>query len=227
MLYAVMFDFDGVIIDSEPVHLRCFREVIQDAFDVTFTDEEYYTKYLPYTDAEAFRMILEDNNRQASDEQLNKLIQDKAALVNKALEDAKPLPGAIELMKAVKEADLGLAIVSGALRDEIDQAGAAVGALEYADVIISAENVRRGKPEPEAYETARKKLIDLRGLFIPPGACVAIEDSPGGIQAGKAAEMNVLGVATTLPAEKLTEADKVVANLGEVTIEDIRAMTKD
>jgi beta-phosphoglucomutase len=225
VLEAVIFDFDGVVVDSEPVHMACFRQVLQAEYGLGFTDREYYDKYLAYTDAECFAQILRENGRVFSDEDIRRLGRRKTALVQEMLSrSVDPLPGAIELMRAARDAGVALAICSAALREEIELPLLRAKALELVQVIVSAEDVHAGKPDPAGYNLARWRLSEIVGREIPPGFCVAIEDSPGGILAARAANLHVLAVTNTVSADALTAADRVAASLAGLTLEDLRKL---
>ena len=225
MLEALILDFDGVVVDSEPVHMACFRRVLHDPYGLGFTDREYYEHYLSYTDAECFAQILRRNGRRFDEDEIRGLVLRKTALVQEMLSrSADPLPGAVELMRSARAAGVWLAICSAALREEIVLPLRRAKALELVQVIVSAEDVKAGKPDPQGYNLARRRLSELAGRELPAGACVAIEDSPGGIAAVRAAGLRVLGVTNTVAADALAAADRVVASLADVTLDDLPKM---
>ncbi|MFW6154044.1 MAG: HAD family hydrolase [Planctomycetota bacterium] len=225
MLEAVIFDFDGVVVDSEPIHRDCFRRVVR-PYGVTFTDEEYYARYLAYSDRDAFLRMVNGHDLDEEAIDIDALIDRKTALVQEALATTvTPLPGAIELMAAIREAGLALAICSAALRREVELPLERAGAAALVQVIVAAEDVHVHKPDPTGYIETRRRLGEAIGRDLAADRCVAIEDSPGGIAAAKAAGMAVLAVTNTLDAEHLARADRVVDALASVTVDDLRRLT--
>ncbi|MCK4626419.1 MAG: HAD family phosphatase [Phycisphaerae bacterium] len=228
---AMIFDFDGVVVDSEPIHLACFSEVLA-RYDIELTGEDYYGKYLGFDDHDCFGAVLSDNGHQADERKIAEMTAEKTLLVQKAFaESIRPLPGAIELMRAARQAGAALAICSGALREEILLAGKTVGAIELIEVVVSAEDVQAGKPDPEGYALALKllnevKKVGLRSATsqptrISPSDVWVVEDSPAGVQAGKDAGMNVLAVTNSYDRTALAAADHIVDSLTEITPADL------
>ena len=216
MLDAMIFDFDGVVVDSEPIHLATFREVLA-GYDIELTSEDYYEKYLGFDDHDCFQAVMVDNGRRVDERQIAEMTGQKTLLVQKTFaESIHPLPGAIELMRAARSAGAGLGICSGALREEVLLAGRTVGAIEMVDVVIAAEDVRAGKPDPEGYILALKLLGEKLARPIDPSDTWVVEDSPAGVHAGKNAGMNVLAVTNSCRHAALTGADRVVNSLTEI-----------
>jgi len=218
---ALIFDFDGVVIDSEPIHLRCFREVLAKR-GVALTDEAYYERYVGFDDHDCFAAVFRDNGRTAGEDEIAVMTGEKSALVQAALSGpVEPLPGAIELMRAAREAHVPAAICSGALREEIELAGRAVGATELVDVLVAARDVARGKPDPQGYLLAMKLLAEKHSREIDAARSWVFEDTPQGIAAGKAAGCKVLAVMSSYGADELAAADRVVGSLDEVDLNDL------
>ncbi len=218
---ALLFDFDGVVIDSEPIHLRCFREVLSKR-GIALTDEAYYAKYVGFDDHDCFAAVFADNGRTAGEDEIAVMTDEKSALVQAALSGpVEPLAGTIELMRAAREARVPAAICSGALREEIELAGRAVGAIDLVDVLVAARDVARGKPDPQGYLLAMKLLAEKHSREIDPARSWVFEDTPQGIAAGKAAGCKVLAVMTSYGADELAAADRVVKSLDEVDLKDL------
>jgi len=224
MLEAVIFDFDGVVVDSEPIHMDCFRQVVQ-PYGVTFTDQEYCQRYLSYCDRDAFAQMVRDYDLDADAVDIDELVATKTKLVQHALADsAEPLPGAIELMRAARDDGLGLAICSAALRREVELPLERAGAMDLVQLIVAAEDVHVHKPDPTGYIETRLRLGRVLGRELPAGHCVAIEDSPGGVAAAKAAGLATLAVTNTVAADQLAAADRVVDSLARVTVAQLAEM---
>ena len=218
---ALIFDFDGVVVDSEPVHLVCFQRVLE-TVGVELSESDYYDKYLGYDDRDCLRIAARDAGLDLDAERIARLTAEKTVLVQRAFAEAiQPLPGAVELIRAAAAAGVALAVCSGALREEIELASRALGVLECFRTIVPAEDVARGKPDPEGYLKVRERLAAVTGREILPARCVVVEDSPAGIDAARAAGMKVLAVTNSYSRERLNAADRVVDSLAEVTPESL------
>ena len=223
---ALIFDFDGVVVDSEPIHLAGFQRVLE-GIGIAMTEEEYYRLYLGYDDRDCLRVASRNAGRELDEQAIARLTAEKTALVQRMLaESIQPLPGAVELIRSATEAGVPLAICSGALREEIELASQTIGVLDYFRAIVPAEDVSQGKPNPEGYLKARGQLADLTGQDIRASRCVVVEDSPAGIEAAKAAGMNVLAVTNSYGPEQLTAADRIVDSLLDVTCRSLEEMTR-
>jgi beta-phosphoglucomutase len=223
-LDALIFDFDGVVVDSEPVHLAAFREVLN-LEGITMSHDDYYEKYLGFDDYDCFKAVASDNETAFTDSKVRELTEAKTQLVRKAFQTSvQALPGAVELIRQAAAGGLPMAICSGALRQEIELASQVVGVRDCFQVIVAAEDVHKGKPDPEGYRLALMRLSQYAPDGPEPGRTVVIEDSPAGIEAAGALGMKVLAVSTSYPASELTAADRVVASLCEVTPADLDEM---
>jgi beta-phosphoglucomutase len=221
---ALIFDFDGVVVDSEPIHLVCFQHVLKKA-GIDLSREDYYAKYLGYDDRDCFLAVARAGGRTLDRSAVEAMIAAKTALVQQAMSrNIQPLGGAVELIRQVSAAGTPVAVCSGALRKEIELASAAVGVLDCFTVIVSAEDVTAGKPDPQGYRVAAQRLSSAAGRTIRPGRCVAVEDSPAGIQSAQAAGMKVLAVANSYPPDRLRDAQRVVSSLTEVTPADLEKL---
>lgn len=218
---ALIFDFDGVIVDSEPVHLATFQEVLAGE-GINLSSEDYYEKYLGFDDYDCFKAVGADYGKPFGDRKVEELTEAKTQLVLREYRTAvKPLPGAVELIRRASEAGVPLAICSGSLRQELDVASQAIGVRDCFKVIVAAEDVERGKPDPEGYRLAMRRLAPFGSGGPEPSKTVVIEDSPAGIESAAAAGAKVLAVGTSYAASELTAADRTVASLAEVTPADL------
>jgi beta-phosphoglucomutase len=223
-LDALIFDFDGVIVDSEPIHLLCFGKVLRPA-GVELKREDYYSKYLGYDDHDCFAAALRDHGLRAEEEQIARMIEAKSRLVQETYSAGVPaLPGSAELVRLAAGAKVPLAICSGALRDEIEQAARAIGVWGLFATVVAARDVTRGKPDPEGYRLALERLCAATGRGLRAEACVVVEDSAAGIDAARGAGMKVLAVTNSYPPEILTRATRIVRSLAGVTLADLEAV---
>jgi beta-phosphoglucomutase len=226
MLYAIVFDFDGVLADSEPLHFDAFRRVLA-AHGVVLTREEYDAKYLGFDDAGAFGAILRDRHQSPDAAAIEALVEEKLHVFEDVVGNRNVLfPGASECVRRLG-ASLPLAIASGALTQDIDLILSGTGLRDAFEVVVGAEHTPRSKPHPDPYALA-VRLLQERGR-VPSGAaaaagCVAIEDSRWGIQSAKAAGLRCIAVTTSYEARDLTEADLVVDSLDEVSLPRLAAL---
>lgn len=212
-LKAVIFDFNGVVVDDEPLHFELLQHLLLEE-GIELDAVEYHKRYFGFDDRGVLTSALRDfgDPSKASDEAyVRELIERKAGRYLDAVRTRDLLfPGVAPLINALA-ARYPLAIVSGALRQEIELALDRGGIREHFPIIISTENVSQCKPDPEGYLKALDAL--RRNHPLEAAECLVIEDSIAGIRAARAAGMRCLAVATSYPAGELTEADVVVEAL--------------
>jgi beta-phosphoglucomutase len=214
-LKAIIFDFNGVIVDDEPLHLELFRKVLQEE-GIFLTDEDYHEKYLGFDDRGCFTAVLCDNARTpdaADDLFIQELIERKAEYYRQAIQERMLLfPGVVDLVRRSAEV-YPLAIASGALRGEIEFVLERGEIRNCFQVIVAAEDVSECKPDPEGYLKALELLNQTRKTEILPHECLVIEDSIAGIEAAKAAGMRCVAVTNSYRADELKAADAIVTSL--------------
>lgn len=227
MIRAVIFDFNGVLVNDEAVHCDLFREVLAEE-GVVLTAQMYHDRYLGYDDRGCFEHVLLDHGRAADAARLDELIARKASRYFAAAEVGLTYyDGVRELIPRLAER-YPLGIYSGALRPEIDWALGRIGVLDRFGAIISAEQTTRCKPDPQGYVMAYEALRGHPRLGLAdldPGDCVVIEDSLAGLQAALGAGMCGVGVAQTYTIDELmgVGADAAVAATKDFTPEWIAA----
>lgn len=217
MLHAVIFDFNGIIVDDEPIHFELFQRVLGEE-GITLTEEAYYARYLGFDDRGAFMAGFRDNHQSLTDEKLSELIDRKAAYYQQAIQNHVAIFPGVKTLVHVLAPTVPLAVASGALRREIATILKTAGLLNYFQAIVSAEDVKQGKPEPEIFLQVLARLNAGASRQIEPGECVVIEDSKEGIRGARSAGMKCLAVTNSHPAELLAEADAVVKSLDEVSV---------
>jgi HAD superfamily hydrolase (TIGR01509 family) len=219
MLRALIFDFNGIIIDDEPIHFELFRRVLAEE-GIPLTESDYYARYLGYDDRGAFTAAYHEHARLLDDAQLARLVERKAAYYQDSIRNHVAIFPGVGKMVAALAPTFPLAVASGALRREIETILTTAGLLSYFPVIVSAEDVHIGKPEPEIFLKALALLNDRArdGRPIAPADCLVIEDSKEGIRGARRAGMKCLAVTNSHPAELLGEATAVVKSLEDVQI---------
>jgi HAD superfamily hydrolase (TIGR01509 family) len=228
MLKAIILDFNGVILDDEPLHFSSMRDTVID-FGINLTKDTYWEKYLPMDDAQCLQAICRDFSIQLSDGQKERALARKSWLYRQRLQDRYPLfPGALQFVKAAAER-YPLALASGARREEIEATLSAAGLERCFTVIVAAEDFVRGKPHPDSFLLSLERLNEKVGGLSPiqPKECLVIEDSIGGIHGAHAAGMICLAVSNSYPIEKLQDAEVVVASLEHVQLDSLVDIFKD
>ena len=225
MVKAIFFDFNGVIIDDESIQMKAYQEVLREhKIDLT---EEWYFSALGMDDKTFVRAMFERGNQPLSEENLSGVLNAKTELHRKMIDDELPLfPGIVTFLKATsRHFDLGL--VSMANPIEIGYVFERAKFSSLFSVVVSAEDVTRCKPAPDCYSTGLAKLNEerqrKRHLPLLANECLAIEDSPPGIQSAAGAGMRTLGVTNTVSESELRNAgaDVVTRSLADWTVDSV------
>jgi HAD superfamily hydrolase (TIGR01509 family) len=216
MLRAVIFDFNGIIVDDEPVHFQLFQKVLGEE-GIFLSEEAYCARYLGFDDKGAFAAAYRENNRPLRDRELAQLIERKAIYYQEAIRNHVAIFPGVKKLIGELSGNLPLAVASGALRHEIETILSSAGLLQSFRVIIASEDVERGKPAPDIFLKALAQL-NAAGNSTPISAtqCLVIEDSKEGIKGARRAGMKCLAVTNSHPAELLQEANAVVETLEQV-----------
>jgi len=226
MLKAVIFDFDGVIVDSEPLHYRAIHRVTE-AFGVRFTYDEYADRLIGFDDRDAIRVALGgvpgSDDALPDNVALGELCDRKTEAFGQIVtEGIAPIAGAVSLIDSLA-GRVPIAIASGAVRREIDLCLKQLKLDRHFPVIVSADQVEHSKPDPQTYRLAVEQLSHRHpDLSLSPGDIVAIEDTSAGIVAARGANLNVLALTSTNPRDRLLDAHRVVDTLEGVTLDDLR-----
>jgi HAD superfamily hydrolase (TIGR01509 family) len=221
-LQAIVFDFDGVIADSEPLHLRAFQHVLEHA-DINLTAADYYSRYLGFDDVGVFVSVARDNGKTLTDEQVTSLVAEKGNRIQELLKAGAVLfPGAADFIRQAAAA-VPIAIASGAQRHEIEEILDATQLRECFAAIVAAGETVRGKPSPDPYARAFE-LLQRSNSSLLPERCVAIEDSRWGLESAREAGLRCVGVTTSYPAAELPGAELIVAGLNALTIEMLEVL---
>ncbi len=224
MIQAVFFDFNGVVVDDEPLHMKAYTEALR-AEGVELTKADYLDS-LGMDDVAFVRAAFARAGREEelTDEVLRRVIEREAAAHRELLGESPPLfPGVVTFVKALARLH-PLGIVSMSTREQVEYTLRLAGLSQYFTVRVTAEDVTAHKPDPSCYLRALERLNERRGgeaHILPhgPDECLVIEDSPPGVRAARAAGMRTLGVTNTVPERALREAgaDVVTRSLADWT----------
>jgi beta-phosphoglucomutase len=223
MLKAIIFDCDGVIADTEPLHLAAFQKVLAGE-GIGLSTEEYYREYLALDDRGCFTKVFREHQKPLDDARLRLLIDRKAASIEPVMRERLRLfPGVAEFIRAAAD-KYPLAIASGALRREVELITGLGGLRDCFGVVVTAEDVERSKPHPDPFLKACS-LINARGAaMVEARECLVVEDSIHGIRAAHAAGMACLAVTNSYPKDKLAEAEMVVESLAGLRLDEVETL---
>jgi len=231
MLRTVIFDFDGVITDSEILHLRAFNRVLAQ-YGIEITTKDYYKDYLGLTDFECFKLVADKSQLQLDRQGIKNLIKQKTRIFEElAKTEGRIIEGVRDFLKMLRQNNVPMAICSGALLAEIELMLEEARLRPFFAVIVSAEQVKKGKPDPEGFLLTLQKLNRIvspakAGIqnHILPNQCIVIEDSHWGLEAAKAAGMHTVAVTNSYDADQLAMAEKIVTQLNELSIVDLQKL---
>jgi len=226
-LHAIVFDFDGVIADSERLHLRSYQEILAPQ-GITISDEDYLQKYLGYDDVGVFKAVGRDYNVAMDPQRVAELIAAKGEKYESLAAAGEMLfPGAADFIRAAAS-KVPIAIASGALTHEIEEVLERSGLLPLFPVIVGADQTEHSKPHPDPYQTAFNRLRTHSGRDLIAWRTVAIEDSRWGLVSARKADLRCVAVATTYSeAELRSDAELVVAGLHALTLDALDALCAD
>ncbi|HEU0265093.1 MAG TPA: HAD family phosphatase [Geobacterales bacterium] len=226
-LAAVIFDFDGIIVDTEPMHYRAFMRVLE-PLELGYSWESYLEEYIGFDDRDAFREVYARHGRSLSTSELETLIAAKAAAFQEVIANGvTPYPGVVELLDDLN-GRIPLALCSGALRSDIIPIVTRLGIRGAFDVMVTADDVAASKPDPESYRLAHELLQQsYAGREIPQSQTLAIEDTPAGITSARRAGLKVLAVTNSYPADRLKGGATVVDSLQGLNRQRLAAFLRD
>ncbi len=227
MLQAIVFDFDGVIADSERLHLRAYQDVLGPE-GITLSDRDYYDRYLGYDDVGVLREIGKDLGLPMNQGRIADLVERKGQRYDELSSAGEMLyPGAAAFVRAAA-ARVPIAIASGALTHEIEEILERAGLRDLFPVIVGADQTARSKPHPEPYQTAFARLKAHAGRELEPWRSVAIEDSKWGLVSARGADLRLVAVTNTYTAAELREdAELVCDGLKDLTLQRLDALVSD
>jgi HAD superfamily hydrolase (TIGR01509 family) len=201
---AVLFDMDGVIVDSEPLHVATFQAVLK-RYGHDLTDDHYKQHFAGKTDEAGFKQYFDFIGETVN---LPVIMDEKArAYLELAADQLLPYPGVIELIQDLAARDIPMALVTGSLRAEAEVTLRAFDITDLFSVVIAAEDITESKPNPEGY------LKSAKALGVEPADCIIVEDAPSGVKAARAAGIRCIAVTNTHTPEELEGATVMVDQL--------------
>ena len=207
----IIFDFDGVILDSENSHFIAFNEGLKN-ININISEDEYYSKYISLDDRGVITNVVNDKNISVTNEEINMIIKNKNDYFeSRLIDNSKLFPGVEELIIQLSK-NFVLSIGSGANRSEIIKTLKNNNIYDYFEIIVSADEVNNPKPNPETYN----RVLDNINTDFNINEIIVIEDSPGGIEAAKSAGLKCIAITNTFDNEELGKADIIVSNYEDI-----------
>lgn len=215
MRKAIIFDLDGTLADSEPAHERAIRSVVE-SHGMSVTPQQFLELCVGFGEIPALRNIARANGRDCSEEQLQAMSATKQDLFEAGLatHGVPACPGGVELLRAAAS-QVPVAVCSGSPRRTVEALLVALGVRDLLKVVVSLNDVSRGKPDPEPYQLTSQRM------GIEPADCVAIEDTSAGVRSAVGAGLWVVAVGHSLPASQLGEAHAFVRHIADLTVDDL------
>lgn len=214
MEFALIFDVDGVLADTEVYNARASVRMFRELYGVQVQPEDF-RPFIGTGDERYVEGVAEKHGVRID---TPRAVQRRAELILELIATA-PLPappGVLELVGAARAAGVPLAIATSGDRAKQSRIIEGTGLrLAWFDVVVTGDDVRRKKPDPEIY------LLTIARLGLPAGRCIVFEDAPAGVQSAKAAGARCVAVTSSVGPEALAGADNIVASLAEVRLEEL------
>lgn len=211
--FALIFDMDGVIADTADLHQKAWIDFLND-LDLQMSPEAFRNRFFGRTNREVFSEVL---NRPLREEELDELISKKEVLYRQyAQGKLKPLAGLEDFLKSARAEKIPIALATSAPQINVEFILRETNLTDYFAHITSAEEVQRGKPDPQVFEITAKKLN------FEPKRCLVFEDSHAGLEAAQKANMKVIGIASTHPAGAISGDYPVVKDFTEVDLKMVK-----
>ena len=211
---AVIWDMDGVIADTAPYHFKAWQEVFRKR-EVNYTEEDFRRNFGLRNDT-IIRNIL---GEQIAQSEIDAIAREKEETFRKVVrQKVRPLPGAVELIKSLREHRFKMALASSAPMENIRLITRSLGIDNCFQAIVTGRDVTEGKPSPQGF------LLAAQRLGVEPRNCIVIEDAVAGVAAAKTAGMHCLAITNTHPRQSLKQADLIVDTLEAVSINDIEGL---
>jgi len=215
-LEAVIWDMDGVLADTAPYHLLAWRETFAKR-GINFTEEDFMRGFGIRNDA----IIKNTLGKPITPDEIEAIAREKEAAFRRIIgKNIKPLPGVLELLRQLHDRGIRMAIASSTVIENIRLIVGSLGIKNYFEAIITGHDVTEGKPSPQVF------LLAARRLGTEPKNCIVVEDAVAGVKAAKSAGMYCIAVTNSHPREKLKEADFIVDTLEMVAVKDLERLIR-
>lgn len=226
MFRAAIFDFDGVISDSEMLHLRAFNHTLAE-YGIEISREDYFKDYLGLNDIDLLRELAAKGLLKADQEKIRKLAENKKHIFEELIKNENTIIEAVpEFLQMLKNHNITMAVCSGALLNEIESILKKANLTEFFEVIVSADQIERGKPYPDGFLVTLERLNEKLDKPVKANQCIVIEDSRWGLEGARQAGMHTVAVTNSYDAEQLSTADKIVETLSELDIDALEQICK-
>ncbi len=211
---AVLWDMDGVIVDTAPYHFAAWQRVFKKR-GVKFTLTEFKRSFGRRNET----IIPDILDKRISATEITAIAREKEAIFRRlGRNKIQPFPGAVNLIKHLAERRVEIALVSSTPARNIRVVLGGLGIADLFQIVISGEDVTKGKPDPEGF------LLAAERLGIRSANCVVIEDSTAGVSAAKRAGMHCVAVTNTRPRSVLTRADLIIDSLETIDVDDLKRL---
>ena len=213
--FAVIFDMDGVIVDSNPYHAQAWIQFCK-KYNVPLNEEEIPELIYGKTNKVALKEVFK---KDFSPEEADRLGEEKEAIYRELHQkDMEPVKGLIPFLQMLKQNNIATAVATNAPVNNLNFTLKLTDTRQYFDKLIDATMVKEGKPNPDIYLRAAKELN------MPPAKCIVMEDSTTGVEAGLRANMKVVALTTTHTPEELAHTHLVIDDFEELTLEKLNAL---
>jgi beta-phosphoglucomutase len=222
-LQAIVFDFDGVVANSEPLHLKAFQQALAEEA-IVLSKEDYYARYLGYDDVGLIEALARDRELAVGEQYIAKMVARKGKKLQQLLHAGDVLfPGAARFIREAAAA-VPIAIASGALRHEIHEILEAADLRALFAVVVASGDTPASKPSPAPYMLAFERLKEASGLDLDCHRSVAIEDSRWGLESARGAGLRCVAVTSSYTADELPGAELIVSGLDALTLDALDAL---